>query len=164
MTSLLRTITPADHPRVLAWNAADVELLAPLDDDRLRALLGWADLGGIVVDSSRDVGFVLTFAAGSAYDSANYRWFAERYDAFYYLDRVVVDASVRRTGIGTRLYDEIEDRARRQAPVMCLEVNLDPPNVPSLAFLRARGYVEVGQDDATGHLVSLMVKSFDGAP
>ncbi len=41
---------------------------------------------------------------------------------------------------------------------MCLEVNLDPPNEPSLAFHRRRGYVEVGRQVATGHLVSLMVK------
>jgi predicted GNAT superfamily acetyltransferase len=117
----------------------------------------------VITDGGRDVGFVLTFASGSAYDSANYRWFTERaassgWDAFYYLDRVVVDPSVRRAGIGTRVYDEIEERARRLAPVMCLEVNLDPPNQPSLEFHRRRGYVEVGQDASTGHLVSLMVK------
>jgi predicted GNAT superfamily acetyltransferase len=41
---------------------------------------------------------------------------------------------------------------------MCLEVNLDPPNEPSLAFHRRRGFVEVGQDTATGHRVSLMTK------
>jgi predicted GNAT superfamily acetyltransferase len=159
----LRVITPADHPQVLAWNADHVELLAPLDEDRLHALLGWADLGCVIVDTGRDIGFVLTFAGGTAYDSPNYRWFAAHaasrgWDAFYYLDRVVVDPSVRRTGIGTRVYDEIEDRARRLAPVMCLEVNLDPPNEPSLAFHRRRGYVEVGQEVAGGPLVSRMVK------
>ena len=158
MTSILRAITPADHRQVLDWNEANVELLAPLDESRLRRLLGWTDLGAVIAPGGRDVGFVLTFAAGTAYDSPNYRWFADRYPAFYYLDRVVVDPAVRRTGIGTRLYDEIEERARGLAPVMCLEVNLDPPNEPSLAFHRRRGYVEVGRDDATGHVVSLMVK------
>jgi predicted GNAT superfamily acetyltransferase len=157
--TLIRPISPADHPHVLARNDAHVELLSPLDEDRLRTLLGWADLGCMVTHDGRDVGFVLTFAGGTAYDSENYRWFTERYgDAFYYLDRVVVDPSVRRAGIGTRLYDEIEERARRLAPVMCLEVNLEPPNEPSLEFHRRRGYDEVGQDSATGHLVSLMAK------
>ena len=156
--SALRPITSEDHAPVLAWNHDHVELLAPLDEARLQALLGWSDLGCVLVDEGRDAGFVLTFRSGTAYDSANYRWFTERYPAFYYLDRVVVDPSVRRTGLGTRVYDEIERRAREVAPVMCLEVNLDPPNEPSLAFHRRRGYVEVGQDDATGHVVSLMVK------
>jgi len=156
--SLMRPVTPADHEAVLAWNHANVELLAPLDEARLLELLGWSDLGCVITDGGRDVGFVLTFTGGTAYDSPNYRWFTQRHPEFYYLDRVVVDRSVRRTGIGTRVYDAIEERARSLAPVMCLEVNLDPPNEPSLAFHRRRGYVEVGQDDAIGHLVSLMTK------
>ena len=153
--SVLRPITPDDHARVLDWNESNVSVLAPLDEARLLTLLGWADLGCVICPEGHDVGFVLTFASGTAYDSANYAWFAER---GVRLGRVVVDASVRRTGIASRVYDEIEDRARLVAPVMCLEVNLDPPNDPSLAFHRGRGYREVGQDRVTGHLVSLMVK------
>jgi uncharacterized protein len=156
--SLLRPISPADHATVLAWNTAHVELLSPLDQERLATLLGWCDRGCLIIDGGRDVGFVLTFAAGSAYDSPNFRWFSSRYDAFYYLDRIVVEPDQRRTGVASRAYDEIEERARQVGPVMCLEVNLDPPNEPSLEFHRRRGYVEVGQDDATGHVVSLMAK------
>ena len=156
--SVLRPIAPDDHATVLGWNDTNVALLSPLDEDRLIALLGWADLGCVITHEERDVGFVLTFASGTEYDSANYQWFSARYPEFYYLDRVVVDASVRRAGIGTRVYDEIEERARRLAPVMCLEVNLEPPNEPSLEFHRRRGYREVGQDGATGHLVSLLAK------
>jgi predicted GNAT superfamily acetyltransferase len=157
-STVLRPITPEDHDAVLTWNEAHVDLLAPLDEARLLALLGWGDLGCVLVQDGRDVGFVLTFASGTAYDSENYRWFTERFSSFYYLDRVVVDAAMRRTGIGTRVYDQIERHAREMAPVMCLEVNLEPPNEPSLTFHRRRGYVEVGQDAATGHLVGLMVK------
>jgi predicted GNAT superfamily acetyltransferase len=156
--SVLRPITPADHPAVLGWNEQHVELLSPLDEERLVTLLGLSDLGSVITEAGSDLGFVLTFGPDSAYDSPNFRWFAERYERFYYLDRVVVDPAARRTGLGTRVYDEIEDRARQVGPVMCLEVNLDPPNEPSLAFHRRRGYAEVGRDDATGHLVSLLVK------
>jgi predicted GNAT superfamily acetyltransferase len=156
--SILRPITPTDHDAVLAWNTEHVELLSPLDERRLGTLLGWCDLGCVITTDGRDGGFVLTFAAGSAYDSANFAWFARRYDAFYYLDRIVVDPSLRRTGVASRVYDEIEARAAEVAPVMCLEVNLDPPNDPSMEFHRRRGYVEVGQDGASGHLVSLLVK------
>lgn len=158
MTTSLRPITPADRAAVLAWNAAHVDLLSPLDEDRLVELIGLADRACVIVHEGRDVGFVLTFAAGSSYDSPNYRWFAERYPAFVYLDRVVVDPSVRRAGIATRVYDDLEAQAGLVAPVLCLEVNLEPPNEPSLAFHRRRGYVEVGRDGATGHLVTLMAK------
>jgi uncharacterized protein len=41
---------------------------------------------------------------------------------------------------------------------MCLEVNVDPPNEPSLEFHRRRGYQEAGRQFAAGHLVSLLVK------
>ena len=52
--------------------------------------------------------------------------------------------------------DELE--ATCEQPVLTLEVNLDPPNEPSLAFHARRGFVEVGQRDSGGHLVSLMAK------
>ena len=68
----------------------------------------------------------------------------------------MIHEDFQRRGLGTSVYDEIEGTCGRA--VLALEVNLDPPNEPSLAFHRARGYAEVGQSDASGHLVSLMVK------
>lgn len=159
--SVLRPITPADHAAVLAWNEANVELLSPLDEPGLVELLGWADVSSsIITVDGRDLGFVLTFAAGTSYGSSNYRWFAARHPGFLYLDRIVVDPAARRTGAASRTYDEIEARARELGPVLCLEVNADPPNEPSLAFHAARGFVEVGQQEANGHLVSLQEKAF----
>lgn len=156
---MLRPITSAaDEAAVLAWNHTNVELLAPLDAARLAELLAWADAASIITHDGADVGFVITFADGSAYDSTNYRWFSERHEHFLYLDRIVIDASVRRAGVATRVYDAIEARAAELGPVLCLEVNLDPPNEPSLAFHASRGFVEVGQQEAGGHLVSLLEK------
>lgn len=155
--TVLRPITASDHPLVLAWNEANVELLAPLDEPRLVELLEQGD-GVVIEHDGIAVGFVLTFLAGSAYSSPNYAWFAARHDAFLYLDRVVVDPSVRRTGVGSQVYDLIEQRAAEVGPVMCLEVNLDPPNEPSLAFHRNRGYVEVGTQVWSDHLLTMMEK------
>lgn len=153
---LLRPITPADHAAVLAWNETNVELLAPLDRSRLTQLLGWAETAAIIVDDGDDVGFVLTFAPGSAYDSDNYRWFAARHEDFLYLDRIVVDSAARRSGIGRRVYDALE--VATSAPVFCLEVNVEPPNEPSLAFHRRRGFVEVDRRAYGGHVVALFEK------
>ncbi|MCW2752905.1 MAG: family N-acetyltransferase [Marmoricola sp.] len=154
----LRPIVAADHAAVLAWNAEHVELLSPLDADGLRELLVLADQGLVISHDGADIGFVITFAAGSAYRSPNYRWFSARHEAFGYLDRIVVDPAVRRAGIATRVYDALEERARDLGPVMCLEVNLDPPNDASLAFHARRGYVEVGRQEAHGHVVALLEK------
>ena len=153
---LLRPITPADHDDVLALNERHVELLAPLDRARLLELLDAADHADVIDVDGSFAGFVITFATGSSYDGENFAWFSERYDDHCYLDRIVLHEDFQRRGLGSRVYDELEGSCGR--PVFALEVNLDPPNEPSLAFHRARGYAEVGQRDSGGHLVSLMVK------
>ena len=103
---------------------------------------------------------MLTFASGSSYDGENFAWFAQRYPDFAYLDRVVIHEDFRRRGLATQVYDELEGSCGR--PVFTLEVNLEPPNEPSLAFHRARGYVEVGQRSmphpSGDHVVTMMVK------
>ncbi len=140
--SVLRPLAPADHAAVLELNQRNVELLAPLDEARLVQLLAWADTAAAIEVDDAFAGFVLTFASGSSYDGENFAWFSERYPDFAYLDRVVIDERFRRRGLGTLVYDELEATCGR--PVFALEVNIDPPNEPSLAFHRARGYVDVG--------------------
>ena len=107
----------------------------------------------------RFAGFVLTFMSGADYDGENFAWFGERYDDFCYLDRVVVHEDFRRQGLGTHLYDVLEEHAARTTPWFTLEVNLDPPNLPSLAFHRSRGFEEVGRRGSPGHVVTMMAKS-----
>ena len=157
---LLRPITPADHADVLALNERHVALTSPLDEPRLAQLVAWADRACVVDLDGAFAGFVLTFAGGSAYDGENFGWFTAwsrgRHADLAYLDRVVVHEEFRRQGLASRVYDDLEATCAR--PVLTLEVNLDPPNEPSLAFHRGRGYVEVGQKDSGGHLVSLMAK------
>jgi predicted GNAT superfamily acetyltransferase len=143
---------------VLDLNARNVALLAPLDEPRLAQLLGWADRADVVEYEEQVVGFVLAFAPGTSYDSENYRWFGKRYEDFYYLDRIVLDDAVRRLGLGRRVYAALEDVAREHGR-MVVEVNLDPPNEPSLAFHRSRGYVEVATLGGPGKSVLLMEKS-----
>jgi predicted GNAT superfamily acetyltransferase len=143
---------------VLDLNARNVALLAPLDEPRLAQLLGWADRADVVEYEEQVVGFVLAFAPGTSYDSENYRWFGKRYEDFYYLDRIVLDDAVRRLGLGRRVYAALEDVAREHGR-MVVEVNLDPPNEPSLAFHRSRGYVAVATLGGPGKSVLLMEKS-----
>ncbi len=152
----LRPITPADHDAVLDLNLRNVDLLAPMDGDRLAELTTWSDRADMIDVDGATAGFVITFAAGSAYDGENFAWFSERYDDFGYLDRVVIDEAFRRRRLASRVYDELEASSGR--PVFTLEVNLDPPNEPSLAFHHARGYVEVGRRASNGHTVSLLAK------
>lgn len=142
---------------MLDLNHRHVELLAPLDQPMLERLQGWADRADVIEVDGELAGFVLTFAPGTAYDSPNYRWFTAQGEDFYYLDRIVVDPRLRRGGIGSQVYDELEAVAAGHGR-MVLEVNIDPPNDVSLAFHAARGYAEVGRLGATGKQVVLMEK------
>lgn len=140
----LRPITDSDVSTVLALNAADVAALSPLDHERLTLLRKRATHALIAEVAGEVAGFVLTFAAGSGYDSDNFDWFSQGYGSgFLYLDRIVIDSSHRRRGIAGRVYDALEDEARAYGRLVC-EVYSQPPNAASLAFHSARGYAEVG--------------------
>jgi predicted GNAT superfamily acetyltransferase len=154
----LRALTESDVPKVLALNEAHVEMLAPMDELRLRHLHDLAHQFAAIDVDGAFAGFVVTFGPGTDYDSENYRWFTARYgDGFLYLDRVVVDPSMRRRGVAGAVYDVVEGVASAYG-LLALEVNLVPRNDPSLAFHAARGFVEVGRLGDDTHLVSLQTK------
>jgi len=154
----LRPLRPTDVADVLILNEENVTALAPMDEARLHQLRAIADRFDVLEVDGSFAGFVITFVSGVDYDSENYRWFSDRRDRFYYLDRIVLHEGFRRRGLGGFVYDEVE---RVAAPYgrLDLEVNLIPRNDGSLAFHARRGYVEVGQLGDDEHLVSLMEKA-----
>jgi predicted GNAT superfamily acetyltransferase len=152
-------MSDADVDEVLALNARNVTMLAPLDEERLRQIQKWADRCDVIDDDGAFAGFVITFGPGTPYDSENYAWFSERHgERFHYLDRIVLHEDHRRRGLGGFVYDEVERDARPRGR-LALEVNLKPRNDASLAFHAARGFVEVGQLGDDAHLVALMEKT-----
>jgi predicted GNAT superfamily acetyltransferase len=153
----LRPLADDDVPDVLDLNHRNVELLAPMDEARLRALHSLADRCDVLDVDGAFAGFVITFGPGTTYDSENYRWFAAQHDDFYYLDRIVLHEDFRRRGLGAFVYDELEQVATRHGR-MVLEAWVD--NAASLAFHRRRGYVEVGELGDDAHRVCLMEKAF----
>ncbi len=155
---LLRPVTDADLSAVLALNERNVEALAPMDEQRFHQLRCWADRFDVVEVDGDFAGFVITFAPGTPYDSENYHWFSARNGDFYYLDRIVLEESMRRRGLGTFVYDEVERTATPHGR-LSLEVNLIPRNEVSLAFHGQRGYREVGRLGDEEHLVALMEKA-----
>ena len=104
----LRPIEPRDHADVLALNERNVELLAPLSEERLVELAGAASFAHVIDVDGAFAGFVLVFTAGAAYDGENFAWFAERYPDYGYLDRIVLHEDFRRRGLGGQVYDEVE--------------------------------------------------------
>ncbi len=158
MTAALRAIEPRDHTAVLALNAAHVDVLSPMGEDRLHELLALADRADVVDVDGAVAGFVMTFAPGTTYDSRHYVEFTRRYgSAFYYLDRVAIDTAFRRRGLASLVYDEIEGVAAPYSR-LTLEVNAVPPNEASMAFHLARGFIEVGTLGDETKAVALLTK------
>lgn len=157
MPVLIRPYAPSDADAVLALNQAALDGVGPLNQERLSWLAGLTD-PALVADDGVVAGFAFVLRPGTAYDSMNYRWFCARHDDFGYLDRIVVAPSRRRQGIATLLYDAAEDSGRQTGLMVC-EVYVDPPNVGSLAFHRARGYKEVGRLlQANGKTCAMLAK------
>ena len=163
---MLRAIRPADLDTVLAINEAEVPAVGPLEPEALERLVEQS-LIAIVAELDGEVGgFCLVLPPGEGYSSSNYRWFAERYDDFVYLDRVAIAPAHQRRGVGRALYAEVERLAGEHRPAatdFLLEVNLRPRNDTSLAFHAELGFVEVAQRETDyGALVSMMTKPLAG--
>ena len=143
---MLRDATPSDWPAILALNEGDVHFLSPLDAARLTQLAASACYLRVLEEQGTVAAFLLGFAQGADYDSPNYCWFDARYDAFLYVDRIVVAPAFRGRKLADRLYDDFEAvaRARHAARIVC-EVNVAPPNPASLAFHARRGFGEIGR-------------------
>jgi uncharacterized protein len=124
--------------------------------DDLAWLAAEADYFRVATRESQVVGFVIALRNGTAYWSHNYAWFAARFDAFLYLDRVVVSPDARRTGVGAALYADITAFACDRWPRITLEVNTDPPNPGSMAFHEALGFREVGVRAYSGGAVRML--------
>ncbi|MGH3098379.1 MAG: GNAT family N-acetyltransferase [Streptosporangiales bacterium] len=154
----IRDLTNDDLPRVLELNNAATPAVSPLDRAGLDKL---AEMAVVQLGAEADgavVGFALGFGPGAPYGSENYRYFAERLADFCYIDRIVVDPTYYRRGIGSALYDEVERRCT--AAVLTCEVNIKPRNEESLAFHAKRGFAEVDTQETGGGTttVALMQK------
>ena len=141
----LRDAAEQDFATILALNEASVHFLSPLTAARLSWLHGQAAYHRVVEQDGAVCAFLLAFAPGTAYDSANYRWFTERYTEFLYVDRVVVDIGKQGRGLGRILYDDLFDFARARAfPRIVCEFDIEPPNESSRRFHERFGFREVG--------------------
>jgi predicted GNAT superfamily acetyltransferase len=155
---LIRPMTEEDAGFVVALNKELEWAAAPMDAERLTMLRKQAELAVVVDDVEGPAAFAITLGPGTSYDSVNYLWFCGRFEQFLYLDRIMVAEHARRRGIGSLIYDAMEEHARAFGRMVC-EVNSEPPNEPSLAFHLGRGYQERGhQRMPDGHEVVLLEK------
>jgi predicted GNAT superfamily acetyltransferase len=139
---VVRPATAADHAAVLALNNASTPHVNALTASEFAQIVAMSKHFTVAEDSQGILGALLCLSEKAAYWSANFQWFVERYDAFVYVDRVMVAQRVRRGGVGRALYDDLHRQAYAR---VALEVNVLPPNPTSVAFHLAMGYQPVGE-------------------
>ncbi len=143
MSDRIVSAASLDRAGLLALNNRHATELSPLDEaglDRLLAIavhataVGPADALMIVLDQDAD------------YASPNFRWWRERRDRFVYVDRLVVAEHARGKGLARALYaDLFATSLARDAGLVTLEVNSDPPNPASDAFHAALRFTLAGE-------------------
>ena len=152
--------TVADYPEILGINESGLPHVNRISADDLAKFAAQSCYFRIARDGERLAAFLLAFSEQASYDSPNFLWFRDRYPRFVYIDRIVVDPILRRSGIGRLLYADLERVTSAHAPDLTCEVNLDPPNPGSFAFHERSGFCEVGRQHTDGgaKLVCLMSK------
>lgn len=159
------SLEPRHHLEVLALNERDVDVLSPLDEERLAWIVARCAVAIVVEDDEGVLGFCLALEPGTDYDSDHYAWFSARHASFLYLDRIAVADRARRRGVGGRLYDACEAHAGPLGRMLC-EVNVVPMNATSMAFHASRGYAEVERrpagppEDPGSKVVTMLEKTF----
>ena len=151
--------TRADYPAILELNQAAIPEVSHLDEAALAALHRQAVLLTVARSAGEVAGFMLILKEGANYDSPNYQYFAQRYQAFHYVDRIVVGQRFRRQGVGAGLYEVLFEVAAT-APCITCEVNVRPPNPGSVSFHESLGFETVAEQDTNGgeKRVALMVR------
>jgi predicted GNAT superfamily acetyltransferase len=155
---VLRDMTDADLERVLAINQANVPEVGDATAAHLARLVAASSISLISIVDAQIAGFCIVFGPDADYDSVNYQWFMKHHPTAMYLDRVAFDARFHGQGLGSEMYAEVDRLIRHEHPAatgLTLEVNIDPPNEPSLAFHRKLGFAEVGRQMSHGIEVSL---------
>lgn len=142
---LIRDVRSADYPHIVSLNREFVHFTSEMDEHRLGLLNDFSSYHRVVEVDGKVVAFLLVMGPGSSYDSVNYRWFDERYESFYYVDRIVIAGSEHRKGLGRVLYDDLFEQAKQNlVKVLTCEYYTTPANPVSAAFHQRYGFSEVG--------------------
>jgi hypothetical protein len=154
-------VVPGDVLELVEINNLSVPHVNELSEADFRTILAQSCFAKKVVKGDELAGFLLALEPGQPYGSPNYQWFAQRYDRFAYVDRIVVSESSRGAGVGHRLYEALHDYCQqRHLPQITCEVNIKPENPGSAAFHQGWGFVSVGtqETEAGTKQVDLLVK------
>lgn len=143
---IIRAAEDSDFRKIVKLNADEIKNTSQMDIERLRHLDAISAYHKVVVCDDNLAAFILAMKDDAPYDNDNIKWFLSRYKSFLYIDRIVVAQKYKGRGIGSLLYKDILKYAGNEAiPLIACEINIVPPNKPSLAFHAGYGFKEVGR-------------------
>ena len=159
-TISIRSAGEEDYPFILRVNEENVEVLSPMDGDRLNRLAGAAELCLVAEVDGAPAAFLIALREGvDFYDSENYRWFSRNYEKFLYIDRVVIDEPFRGMGVGRAMYRAVFRQAKDTGvPFVTAEIDTIPYNQVSLDFHKVMGFREVGEQIIRGGAVKVSLQ------
>jgi hypothetical protein len=160
MSIVIRDVREHELDLVLALNNAAGPGILPMDAAKLRFFWEHADYFRVAEKDGLLAGFLVALSHEAAHDSPNFRWFAERYAQFLYIDRIVVASTRRGTGVGRVFYADVQSYAELRVPQLAAEVFLESSSHPALLFHGSFGFREVGQQvmAGTGLRAAMLVK------
>ena len=171
MSIVIRDVREHELDSVLALNNAAGPTILPFDQARLRHFFETAEYFRVAERDGTLVGFMIGVGSQAGHDSSNFRWFSERYDRFFYIDRIVVASRRRGGGVGRAFYADAQSYAELRYPLLACEVFLDTANDPSLPdpallFHGSFGFREVGQQvmPETGLRAAMLMKDMCSYP
>jgi uncharacterized protein len=156
----ITSATQSDYAAMLHLNDDAVPAVNSIPESKLAQLHRQSAYLGVARIGTQVAGFLLALPETADYDSVNFRYFRARYPRFVYIDRIVVAAPHRGSGLGTRLYADLQTQVGADCERLTCEVNLRPPNTLSLEFHQRLGFVAVDEQDTEGgsKRVCLMAK------
>jgi uncharacterized protein len=140
--ALVRPLTADDLPAITALNNAHPAEIGLVDATKVQSLLAVAALATAIGPAGDPDAFLIALDERAPPQGPNHAWFQARHPRFLYVDRVCVHPRARRQGLARALY---EHAFAAGSPLVCCEVNSDPPNPGSDAFHAALGFREVGR-------------------
>lgn len=161
---LIRDIQERDLDFVLRVNRENVEVLSPMDEEKLRFFMEQGELVKVLeVGAGQPTAFFIVLREGvSEYKSENYIWFSNKYEKFLYIDRIVIDAPYRRMGLGREIYEYVFEHAGETGvPVVTAEIDTIPYNEASLKFHEEMGFKEVGEQFIRGGSIKVSLQAVD---
>ena len=141
----IRDAVANDYEVICALNLAAEQHTSPMDTVRVASLAKLSRYFKVACADGAVAAFILAMREDAPYENENFSWFARKYTAFIYVDRVVVSSVFRGQRLGSLLYRDLFRYARDNTiPLVACEYNIVPANEASRLFHDKFGFREQG--------------------